>query len=260
MLMLSIVLFIYGAIAGSFLNAFVYRLRSGGDKISDGRSKCDECGHELAAKDLIPLFSWLSQAGKCRYCKKKLSKLHPVFEFVSGLVFVLVGVFWPHDLSGALDWLHIITFLLLAANLLALSLYDILDKEIPFIFQYFNMGFGVALTAIGYYLERSIFTGWLDMLLGVVVLFGGFLFIHNVSDGKWLGGADVYLVAPFGLILGLQKGLLSLALASYVALGVIILLKLVKHKLHKEIPFGPFLSAGFVIAFFYGARILDYLI
>ena len=33
-----------------------------------GRSRCDSCGHVLAPRDLVPLFSFLLSRGKCRYC------------------------------------------------------------------------------------------------------------------------------------------------------------------------------------------------
>src|SRR3712207_2755294 len=77
----------FGLCLGSFVNALVWRIHeqdilrekerlSSADKqrleklsISKGRSMCMHCGHELAAKDLVPVFSWLYLRGKCRYCK-----------------------------------------------------------------------------------------------------------------------------------------------------------------------------------------------
>ncbi len=54
-----------------------------------GRSECPKCHHQLHRYNLIPLYSWFSQGGKCMYCKTKISSLYPVLEIVSGLVFAL---------------------------------------------------------------------------------------------------------------------------------------------------------------------------
>ena len=58
-----------------------------------GRSECTHCHHPLAAKDLIPLYSFLSQKGKCRYCKAKLSWRYPFLEISTVLIFLLCYFF-----------------------------------------------------------------------------------------------------------------------------------------------------------------------
>jgi prepilin signal peptidase PulO-like enzyme (type II secretory pathway) len=45
-----------------------------------GRSECRHCHHTLYRQDLIPLRSFFSQRGKCRYCKTKLSRWYPLLE------------------------------------------------------------------------------------------------------------------------------------------------------------------------------------
>lgn len=263
--MLLTLIFIYGLIIGSFGHAYVFRLREGKEKISEGRSKCDFCKHELAAKDLIPLLSWLSVGGKCRYCRRKLTKLHPIVEACSGLVFLAAALSWPHDLDNAWAIAYFVSWLLVLANLIFISLYDFLYMEIPIAMQKFNLLFCSALFGLGLHLGLLASSGLVDALLGATILFLLFLGLHNFSDGKWLGGADVYLIAPFGLVLGVLLGFVSIILASYVALGVIIIRSLfVAMKGNKkidlrgrQIPFGPFLSAGFAIAFIYGQSIMD---
>src|SRR5206468_2175714 len=98
--MIYVALIALGLIFGSFVNALVWRLHEQeelreqietlkskkGSKASltkletqlrsrsmlHGRSMCSHCHHELAAKDLVPLFSWLWLRGKCRYCSVKI--------------------------------------------------------------------------------------------------------------------------------------------------------------------------------------------
>src|SRR5690606_2157613 len=103
--MIIIFLAILGLCVGSFVNALVWRLRmqeSSGKKKSDrkmsisrGRSMCPHCRHELSAVDLVPVFSWLFLGGKCRYCRKPISKQYPLVELVTSILFIASYVFWP---------------------------------------------------------------------------------------------------------------------------------------------------------------------
>jgi len=102
--MIVVVLVVLGLCLGSFVNALVWRIheqdRLTGKKkkphkkqldrlsILHGRSMCPDCHHELKPKDLVPLFSWLSLHGKCRYCHKPISWQYPVVELLTAGLFV----------------------------------------------------------------------------------------------------------------------------------------------------------------------------
>ena len=76
-----------GACMGSFLNCAAWRVVHG-ESVLRGRSHCDVCGHVLAPRDLVPVFSYVFSHGRCRYCGAKLSPRHAVGEAVAALVFV----------------------------------------------------------------------------------------------------------------------------------------------------------------------------
>jgi len=61
--------------ACSFLNCMGCRMLRGASVLR-GRSYCDVCGLVLAARDLVPVFSYLFSRGRCRYCGAKLSPRH----------------------------------------------------------------------------------------------------------------------------------------------------------------------------------------
>jgi prepilin signal peptidase PulO-like enzyme (type II secretory pathway) len=78
-------LIIFGLIFGSLGSVIFFRLgniptRQTLKGFLFGRSQCRHCHHTLHTKDLIPLWSFFSQGGKCRYCKAKLSRWYPVLE------------------------------------------------------------------------------------------------------------------------------------------------------------------------------------
>jgi leader peptidase (prepilin peptidase)/N-methyltransferase len=59
-------------------------------------SSCPHCHHNLAARDLIPIFSWVLSRGKCRYCGVAISPRYPLIELAmacgSAAAFALIGV------------------------------------------------------------------------------------------------------------------------------------------------------------------------
>ncbi|MEO8863067.1 MAG: prepilin peptidase, partial [Candidatus Saccharimonadales bacterium] len=121
--MIYIVLVVLGLCLGSFVNALVWRLheqdllaskakavkkQSKGKNtqltsqdlsIVKGRSICTHCYHKLAWYDLLPVLSWASLKGKCRYCHKPIGWQYPLVELLTASVFVLSYVFWPNGLD-----------------------------------------------------------------------------------------------------------------------------------------------------------------
>lgn len=84
-----LVIFLLGLCVGSFLNVVIFRLENGW-KIVNDRSKCLHCEHVLAAKDLIPVLSFVLLRGKCGNCGKKINVQYPVVEIITGVMFVLI--------------------------------------------------------------------------------------------------------------------------------------------------------------------------
>ena len=88
---IGFVFFLFGLVFGSFCNAWAWRIAHD-ESIAKGRSHCPECGHTLAAKDLVPLFSWIALKGKCRYCGKPISRRYPLVEAILGVYFLSVYI------------------------------------------------------------------------------------------------------------------------------------------------------------------------
>ena len=78
-----ILLFVLGLVMGSFFMVVGSRLPKG-ESIIKPRSHCDECGHILKWYELIPVFSFVFQLGRCSKCKTKLSIAYPFIEILNG--------------------------------------------------------------------------------------------------------------------------------------------------------------------------------
>ena len=81
----SIMLFILGICFGSFFNVVGYRLPNN-MSLAFPPSHCTNCNHKLGALELIPIFSYIFQGGKCKHCKEKISVFYPIFEFITGII------------------------------------------------------------------------------------------------------------------------------------------------------------------------------
>ncbi|HEY4963382.1 MAG TPA: prepilin peptidase [Candidatus Saccharimonadales bacterium] len=263
---------VFGITFGSFINAYVWRVHkqyeSSGSKkavspkskskysILRGRSICPNCEHVLAPIDLIPIFSWLMQSGKCRYCNKPISRIYPLVEASTLFLFIVSFFAWPLSMTGA-GLVNFIFWLIYLVFLIALAVYDIKWFMLPN-----RMVYPLYALAIVQIVVMIIFFGAgipyiLGHLYGFFVGGGVFYILFQVSSGKWIGGGDVKLGAALGLILGsgLYGGVmifLSSLLGTLLALPLMATGKLKKNSL---IPYGPLLIAATIIIVLFGASI-----
>lgn len=119
---------VFGLLIGSAINAMVWRLHTG-ESWARGRSKCPGCGHELAARDLVPVLSWLLLKGKCRYCRKPISRQYPLVELLTALLFGLSAARIGVNSAGAAVELGF--WFLMLTLLLVMAVYDAKWKLLP---------------------------------------------------------------------------------------------------------------------------------
>lgn len=269
--MVIVVLVVLGLCFGSFVNALVWRLHEQAKSkkrtakntkelsIIHGRSMCVHCGHELAPEDLLPVISWLSLGGKCRYCKKPISWQYPLVEVFTAVLFVLSYVYWPMSFNSQGLTLFIF-WLVFLVGFMALVVYDLRWFILPDKIVYPLAGLALLQVA----LLIVVFGGGKGSLLGAVygILIGGGIFyvLFQVSGGKWIGGGDVKLGALLGLIVGGPAASLLLLFTASV-LGTIVAVPLMlagKANRSSRLPFGPFLIAAAIIVYLFGASIISW--
>jgi prepilin signal peptidase PulO-like enzyme (type II secretory pathway) len=242
--LLYFLVFVLGLFFGSFLNVVIFRM----DRIATvfrGRSKCPRCHNELAWFDLIPVLSYFSLRGRCRYCKKAISLQYPIVEIATGLlglVSILTFGWTPLALS-------IFAYL---SVLLVIFAYDLRNQMIP---DAMVLIATILSLPVAYFLGHSI----QEAGLGVLVSSGFLGLLYLLGRGKWMGLGDVKLGIPLGIVAGLWGSilLLSVAFGSGALVGLTLLL-LKKARAKSAIPFGPFLVIGSFIALFYGESIISW--
>ncbi|MBI0446747.1 A24 family peptidase [Deinococcus sp. DB0503] len=119
---------VFGLLVGSFSNVLIHRLPRG-ENIAFPPSHCPQCNHRLAPRDLVPVGSWLSLGGRCRYCRAPIRVRYPVVEGLTGLGYALIAALFPLTTFGAGTLgLMLLFTLLLVASVIDLDTFTIPDE------------------------------------------------------------------------------------------------------------------------------------
>ncbi len=279
-----IIFFLLGVAIGSFLNVVILRLHTG-EKLT-GRSHCFNCDRTLSASELIPLFSFIFQRGKCRKCGSRISWQYPVVEAGTGLLFALIA--WP-VMSGIdvmtadfMVWLNtffsLLVFWAIFSVLMAILVYDLYHLIIPdeLVYTFIGLSLLSPILSTEPFLSPTVFanlTGlvfpMLSGLAGALLLFGFFWSLWAFSGGRWMGFGDAKLVIGIGFLLyPVQESLLAVMLAfvigAVVGVGLLAFNRLSRYAskdltLKTELPFAPFLILGTLLVFVFGWSFIDLL-
>lgn len=272
------ILIVLGLSFGSFVNALVWRmykqslgkqrLKTEDKKLAtqkkfsivSGRSMCPNCRHELAAIDLIPVLSWLSLRGKCRYCHKPISRQYPAVELATAGLFIISYHFWPTSLLTLRSSFLFSLWLVLLTGFMALIVYDLRWMLLPNRIIYPLFGVAAIYALITVFKPHENLGQLLDVIYSVLIGGGIFYLLFQLSGGRWIGGGDVKLGFLLGLVVGTPvAAIMMIFFAS--TLGSIISIPLLLTKgLRKDshVPFGPFLIIATIIVQLFGAAIYNW--
>ena len=240
---INLILFwILGTIAGSFACCAADRIKRQQSFVK-GRSKCDHCGHVLGIRDLIPIVSYLSLKGKCRYCSGKIESAALWSELLSGGGFVLLAYQFGWNME-TIQWAAVFTVLLM------LSLVDLRSYIIP------DCSIVSLIVIRGMFLP--FYDHWLGLLMegvcGGVILFGlNYLMsqiLKHLLHQEVLGGGDLKLMFVMGLYLGSMRGCLALLVSCGGGLLFVCGMK------KRRIPFGPCLAIGMMVVILLGENVM----
>jgi leader peptidase (prepilin peptidase)/N-methyltransferase len=230
--MLAFIIFLFGAVIGSFLNVVIYRIPKG-ESIAFPASKCQSCQTPLKWWHNIPVFSWLLLKGKCYFCQEKISLQYPVVELLTGVLFLLLyfklGLVWYFPFVAA-------SF----SALLALVMID---------FKYMAVPDNVNIAALLFALVQPDF---LHAAMYAAIAAGGLYLIGLLSSllarREAMGGADVIVAGTMGALLGFPNFFVAIFLSAILAM----IPSLINRE--KGVPFVPFLAMATLIVYLYDAE------
>jgi len=238
---LPLIIFIFGAMIGSFLNVVIYRIPKG-ESIAFPASHCQHCNTPLKWYHNIPILSWLFLRGKCAFCQEPIAKQYPIVEFITGMIFVLLY------LKLGLVWYLPFTAFSFAA-LFALVMIDFKYMAVPD-----NVNFAALIFALVQpdFIHAAMYAA---IAAGGLYLIG--LFSSWIAKREAMGGADVIVAGTMGALLGFPN--------FFVALFLSAILAIIPSLINREtgVPFVPFLAMATFIVYLYDtqtAQLLEKLI
>lgn len=239
--LLVIPFFFLGAIIASFVAVVAERLHTGQSWVG-GRSSCNSCSVLLSARDLVPVFSWVSAGGRCRACRARIPLAYTLGEALLGIVFALA--YLKLGLSLAL-----IVLLALFSVLFFIVLYDVRHTVVPTVAS--------TLLIVLALVYAFLVSGGLVHLGQTLVVAGGiglaFFLLYFFSRGRAMGLGDSPVALALALMTGGSLALAGLLFSFWIGavIGIGILVAAPKgHRMGIEVPFVPFLAAGYVLAYF----------
>lgn len=252
-----IIVFIFGAVIGSFLNVCIYRIPRGLSIISPS-SACPFCGARIRFYDNIPIISYLILKGKCRNCNSGISIRYPIVEFVNAVLYVLILLRFSLN--------NIYAFLIYLAFISSLVVITFIDLEFQIIPDRITLpGIPLSLVFGATILPDPFFRydllGFRASLIGL--LSGGGLFYLIAVIGKAIfkqdamGGGDIKMMAMIGGLLGWKGVIFTTFVGSLIgSIAGLMLIVLKGRRRGIKIPFGPFLAIGAISSLLIGQEAL----
>ncbi len=206
--------------------------------------------------ELFPIFSYLAQGAKCRHCTAYIPSRYLFVELLTGVSYVILWYYFRADL--VLFALNTV----LASTLIVLAIYDVRHTVIPDELTIVIGALAVLFLGYEYYVQRDLWVVLYDILGGLGAS-GFFSLLWYVSKGRWLGFGDAKLALPLGVIAGVFGVFSMVVLSFWVGAAISLTILGIQHLLKKgktsllftgspltiksEVPFAPFLIAGFLL-------------
>ncbi len=245
-----VLVFLLGAVVGSFLNVVVYRVPRGLPLLRP-RSFCPRCKRELTVLENIPIVSYLVLRGRCRGCGGRIPLWYFLVELVTGLGFAGIYAFF----GFAPETLFMAFFFCV---LLVLSVID-LDRGI--------VEDRLVLLALAVAVIRALLNPEISLysvFLGAVVFTGTFSLLAILGEVVFrteaLGGGDIIFVAALGAFLGLEALPFTMFFGALFACVFWLSVRNTRKKWLKEVPFVPFLSLAAVAFPLVGHKLYAFLV
>jgi leader peptidase (prepilin peptidase)/N-methyltransferase len=262
--------FLLGLAVGSFLNVVIHRLprmlerdwqaqcaELRGETARSApvynlwtpRSACPSCGHQISARENIPVLSWLWLRGRCASCGASISVRYPLVELLTAILSAAAAWEFGFGLAAA-------GAILFIWALIALAFIDLDTTLLPDDITLPLLWGGLLFNLFGIF--TSLQSALIGTMAGYISLWGVYWLFKLVTGKEGMGYGDFKLLAAIGAWLGWELLPVTILLSSVVGAAVgIAMVVLVKHDRRIPIPFGPYLAGGGVVALFFGGPLMQ---
>ena len=236
--MFYFLIFIFGAVFGSFFNVCISRIPNKKSVVFPD-SSCPTCNTKIKPHHNIPIVSYILLKGRCAYCGTRINIHYFLVELLTPVLLILL--FANHDAQISLVFFKYAIFISFGLIIFFIDLYHYIIPD--------KLSLPLIVIGLLFSFLPNTDIGWMSACIGALSGFLIFLFttffFQKVTGKDSLGGGDIKLIAAIGAFLGVWGTLFTVLFSSLIAL---VILLIIKHDRKEPFPFGPFLIAG---AFFY---------
>lgn len=255
---MTTVIFVFGAVIGSFLNVCILRIPRG-HAIIQPPSHCPHCKNNIRFYDNVPLISYLILRGRCRDCAGRISPRYFVVELLTAALFVALYTEFGITLA-------FFAGVILVGALIVISFIDLDARIVPDVISLPGIVVGLLFSVVGRYFIMDPFElvpTPVSALLGVLIGGGVLLTLawaYQAYTGvEGMGGGDIKLLAMIGAFLGWPSIPVTLFLSSLAGSVIGLAAMAIKGVGRRyALPFAPFLCLGALLYLFFGRELLEY--
>lgn len=247
-----VIIFIIGALFGSFYTLAVYRIPKRQD-ILFKHSYCPNCDHKLGFLDLIPIFSYIFLRGKCRYCKEKIRPRYLILEILSGLLFVLMAYLMGLNIQN-LSILKVAQYGFMVLYLTFIILITWIDKENRQMDKTVNI-YGIVIS-IMYMLylciieKASIYRYGIYLVLYIAILILDTITLRKYAKSTYLNGI-LLMILTMGIFTG-EYVTASSIIYTLLIIAIYLLLYKLKNRKNRKVKTDKQISDKMSIGFYLG--------
>lgn len=234
---------VLGACFGSFWTVVAHRWPREESLVSP-RSHCPACNHQLRWYENIPVVSWIALGRRCSSCGAPISWRYPAIEVATaGLAAGSIAYF------GA-TWEGLAAMVMMVA-LVPVVVIDLEHKLIPNLVVYPAAALALAAAVLN---DPS--RWWVPVVAALGA--AGFLWLLGVLKPGGMGLGDAKLALLLGAVLGASViPAFFIAFLAGALLGGVLMVRFGAAARKHQIPFGPYLALGSVIALFAGPALIS---
>jgi leader peptidase (prepilin peptidase)/N-methyltransferase len=241
-----VIVFILGAMIGSFLNVLILRTPID-QSVSFPASHCMSCETPLRAWHNVPILSWIFLRGKCAFCGVKISIQYPIVEILSGIIFIFAALKFGINFQA-------FGIAMVFALLMALSVIDFRYKMVPDSINLSALTFAI--------FSVTSFPDFATHFTNALLFAGGFtllrFYLSYAIKKEAMGEADIMIAATMGAVLGIKLALVAVFLSAVLALPALLLTR-TEDEESLQLPFIPFLAIATWIVLMFDTQVGLYL-
>lgn len=256
---------VWGLLIGSFLNVCIYRIPRGRSVVREP-SSCPHCGTQIRPWHNIPIVSFLLLRGKCAHCGGPISRVYPLVELATAVLFYLAYLKYQTDPAFLVN-------IFFFSLLMVLIFIDLFERILPDLLTLGGglVGFLISPFQSEEFLRSDPLLGgeggiWVDYvhsalgaLMGAGILWLVATLYLKIKKIEGMGFGDVKMMGMVGAFLGWRYVWLAIFLGSFIGavVGFLYIWMLGKGRRY-ELPFGSFLGLGAIITTLWGQNLVSW--